>query len=99
MLWALLACATAVCEVDLDQDGVDRKSIQSFDPSRSMAQIDFQNAEAELLGTDGGGAELISHVLDRAAILMAFEQLGTAQACFDATKALWTVSAKGCAGP
>lgn len=72
--------------VDLDQDGVDRKSIQSFDPSRSMAQIDFQSAQAELLGSDGGGAELISHVLDRAAILMAFEQLGTAQACFDATK-------------
>ena len=21
MIWALLACATAVCEVDLDQDG------------------------------------------------------------------------------
>ncbi|MEE3326615.1 MAG: acyl-CoA dehydrogenase family protein [Myxococcota bacterium] len=72
--------------VDLDQDGVTRKSIQSFDPSRSMAEIEFRDAQAELLGTDGEGEALISHVLDRAAVLMAFEQLGSAQACFDATK-------------
>ena len=72
--------------VDLDQDGVARKSIQSFDPSRSMAEIEFNGAEAGLLGTDGEGEALISHVLDRAAVLMAFEQLGSAQACFDATK-------------
>ena len=72
--------------VDLDQDGVTRKAIKSFDPSRSMAQIDFANAKADLLGSDGEGAALISHVLDRAAILMAFEQLGSAQACFDATR-------------
>jgi len=72
--------------VDLDQDGVTRKTIKSFDPSRSMAQIDFREANAELLGGDGDGETLISHVLDRAAILMAFEQLGSAQACFDATR-------------
>jgi hypothetical protein len=51
-----------------------------------MARIEFDGAAAELLGEDGNGAALASHLLDRAAALMAFEQLGTAQACFDITK-------------
>jgi len=73
--------------VDLDADGVSRESITSFDPSRSMAHIEFSNAAAELLGEAGQGGALAEHVLDRAAVLMAFEQLGAAQACFDGTKA------------
>ncbi|MFP6640136.1 MAG: acyl-CoA dehydrogenase, partial [Myxococcota bacterium] len=72
--------------VDLDANGVERKSIRSFDPSRSMAQIEFDGAAADELGNDGDGAEMTSHVLDRAAVLMAFEQLGSAEACFDMTR-------------
>jgi len=71
--------------VDLDTEGVSRESITSFDPSRSMARVEFSDASAELLGKPGEGAALVSHVLDRAAVLMAFEQLGAAQACFDDT--------------
>ncbi|MCS5635522.1 MAG: acyl-CoA/acyl-ACP dehydrogenase [Myxococcota bacterium] len=76
--------------VDLDGDGVEREPITSFDPSRSMARVTFDGAAADLLGEAGGGAELASHLLDRAAALMAFEQLGTAQACFDITKEFTT---------
>ncbi len=72
--------------VDLEGEGVQRESVTSFDPSRSMARIQFDGAAAELLGEDGNGEALASHLLDRAAALMAFEQLGTAQACFDITK-------------
>ena len=72
--------------VDLDASGVKRTPLKSFDPSRSVAQIDFADTPAELLGEDGKGAELAAAVLDRAAVLMAFEQLGAAQACFDGTK-------------
>lgn len=72
--------------VDLDADGVARKAIQSFDPSRSVARIDFDGAACELLGEEGRGAELTAQLLDRAAVLMAFEQVGAAQACFDGTK-------------
>jgi acyl-CoA dehydrogenase len=72
--------------VDLTGKGVTRKTLQSFDPSRSMARIDFDSAPAELLGQEGRGAELASQLLDRAAVLTAFEQLGAAQACFDGTK-------------
>jgi alkylation response protein AidB-like acyl-CoA dehydrogenase len=72
--------------VDLDGDGVLRDGIGSFDPSRSQAQITFDGASAELLGKDGDGAALASKILDRAAVLMAFEQLGAAEACFESTK-------------
>ena len=73
--------------VDLAGKGVARKALRGFDPSRSVARVDFDGARVEPLGTEGRGAEQAAHLLDRAAVLMAFEQLGAAQACFDATKA------------
>ena len=76
--------------VDLKAEGVERSALTSFDPSRSMARIDFSGAPAELLGEDGGGAELTEQILDRAAVLMAFEQLGAAQSCFDTTRQFTT---------
>ena len=72
--------------VDLEGDGVARSSVGSFDPSRSMAKIEFDGAPATLLGTAGGGAELASRVLDRAAVLVGFEQLGGAERAFEITK-------------
>ena len=72
--------------VDLDQDGVDRSSVGSFDPSRSMAQIQFDGAQASLLGNAGEGAALTDKVLDRAAVLVGFEQLGGAERAFEITK-------------
>jgi alkylation response protein AidB-like acyl-CoA dehydrogenase len=72
--------------VDLTGDGVTRETIGSFDPSRSQAQIRFDGAAADLLGKDGDGAALTAALLDRAAVLMAFEQLGAAEACFESTK-------------
>ncbi len=72
--------------VDLDQDGVTREPVGSFDPSRSMAQIRFDGADASLLGTAGEGAALAERVLDRAAVLVGFEQLGGADRAFEMTK-------------
>ena len=72
--------------VDLDIEGVTRTPLKALDPSRSIAKLDFDNAEAELLGEEGQGAALTSTLLDRAAVLMAFEQVGAAQACFEATR-------------
>jgi acyl-CoA dehydrogenase len=72
--------------VDLDADGVLRESTDSFDPSRSMAKLEFNGAPAEVLGTAGGGEALAHHILDRAAVLMAFEQVGGATRAFEITK-------------
>lgn len=70
--------------VDLEGSGVSRQTVTSFDPSRSVAKIDFEGAPAEALA---GGPELLEHVLDRAAVLMAFEQLGGAARSFELTQA------------
>ncbi len=72
--------------VDLDQAGVTRTSVGSFDPSRSMARIEFKGAAASVLGKEGDGAALADRVLDRAAVLVAFEQLGGAERAFEITK-------------
>jgi alkylation response protein AidB-like acyl-CoA dehydrogenase len=64
--------------VELSADGVQRESLDSIDPSRGQARLVFNGAPAELLGARGDGWHIATQVLDRAAILMAFEQLGGA---------------------
>ncbi|CAN5495930.1 acyl-CoA dehydrogenase family protein [soil metagenome] len=62
--------------VDLKGDGVEAKALQNVDPSRQQAEIVFKNAKAELLGAANEGWSILSRVLDRAAVLVAFEQVG-----------------------
>jgi alkylation response protein AidB-like acyl-CoA dehydrogenase len=62
--------------VDLTGVGVERKTLSSIDPTRGQAEITFSNAKAEPLGRPGEGWSLLTQVLDRAAVLMAFEQVG-----------------------
>lgn len=65
--------------VDLGGEGVTREEVETVDPSRRHARITFANAPAEALGAPGNGEALIARVLDRAAVLFAFEQVGGAQ--------------------
>jgi len=67
--------------VDLNGSGVSREAVKTVDPSRSHAQITFKDAPAEVLGQEGEGWANIQKVLDRAAILTAFEQVGGADTC------------------
>ncbi len=71
--------------VDLDGDGVERTAVRSLDPSRSLASIRFTGAPAQRLGGGDGGA-MAQNVFDRAAVLMAFEQVGGAQRAFEITR-------------
>ena len=64
--------------VKLDGDGVGREVLESIDPTRDQARITFDGSPAELLGTKEDGWHIASVVMDRAAILLAFEQLGGA---------------------
>ncbi|MBR1217592.1 acyl-CoA/acyl-ACP dehydrogenase [Bradyrhizobium sp. U87765 SZCCT0131] len=64
--------------VDLKGKGVSRKTLANVDPSRNQAEIVFDNCEAEPLGASGEGWSTLMRVLDRAAVLMAFEQVGGA---------------------
>jgi hypothetical protein len=64
--------------VELAGRGVSRKSVASLDPSRNQAEIVFDGAAAEPLGAPGEGWSLATRLLDRAAVLLAFEQVGGA---------------------
>ena len=72
--------------VDLTAQGVSRLATDSIDPTRQCAEITFENAPAELLGEEGRGWPLLQSVLDRTAIIQAFEQVGGAQRAFEITK-------------
>ena len=72
--------------VDLNAAGVARKRQDSIDPSRKRAMLTFNDAPAELLGTVGEGWQLQRQILDGAAVLMAFEQVGGADACLAMAK-------------
>lgn len=70
--------------VDLNGAGVQRQTLPSIDPTRSQARIDFSQAEAEPLGAPGAGLAIVDAVYDRAAVLMAFEQVGGADVALQA---------------
>ncbi len=78
--------SVTLCLVELNQDKVSRSAIQTLDFSRGHAMLEFDNAAAEALGEGTVAWSSFEALLDRAAVLMAWEQLGLAdkaleQAC------------------
>ena len=59
--------------------------LQTLDPTRPAARVTFANVPAERLGSEDGLAAMQA-VLDRAAVLLAFEQLGGADKCLEMAK-------------
>ena len=72
--------------VDLKAAGVKRTDCETLDASRSHSDITFENAAAETLGAVGEGWANQNRVLDKAAILMAFEQVGGSDVCLAMAK-------------
>lgn len=64
--------------VALDQPGVTRSTVKTLEPTRSHAEITFSNAAGERLGAAGEGGTLLGQLMDKMAVLFAFEQLGGA---------------------
>ncbi|MGA0605418.1 acyl-CoA dehydrogenase family protein [Phenylobacterium sp. VNQ135] len=73
--------------VDLSAGGVTREALKTLDPTRDAAKLIFDGAAAERLGAAGEGLSLLEQVLDRAAVLIAFEQCGGADRCLEMAKA------------
>jgi alkylation response protein AidB-like acyl-CoA dehydrogenase len=80
---AVVVAREGLALVDLEGEGVERAPLSSLDPSRSQAKVTFQNAPAEPL--QAGWPEL-ERLLDRAAVLSAFEQVGGAERAFEMTR-------------
>jgi alkylation response protein AidB-like acyl-CoA dehydrogenase len=69
--------------VDLNDPGVLRTALESLDPSRGAARLNFSDVAVELVGGAGEGYALVEHIFNRAAISIAFEQLGGADRCLE----------------
>ena len=78
---------TALYLVDLDDAGVVRETLQTLDPTRGVARLHFNGAAAERLGEAGEGLSMAEAVLNRAAVLLAFEQVGGADRALEMAKA------------
>ncbi len=66
-----------------DAAGLTRTPLVTLDLTRKQARLDFDGAEATLVGSDGAGWSVLSTVLDLAAVALAAEQVGGAQRCLD----------------
>jgi alkylation response protein AidB-like acyl-CoA dehydrogenase len=64
--------------VDMKAGGVEARALTNIDPSRGQAELTFRNCKAEPLGPANDGWSIVSQILDRAAVLIAFEQVGGA---------------------
>lgn len=69
--------------VDLQEGSVERSPLELFDPSKDACELRFDGAVAHPIGAPGEGWALAERVLQRLAVLAAFEQVGGAQAALD----------------
>ena len=69
--------------VDLGGEGIVREAQRTLDFSRNHARLRFADAPCEPLGADGEGWRLTQQLLDRAAVLFAWEQIGGADAALE----------------
>jgi len=76
---ARTGAGTSLFTVAGDAAGLTRTPLATMDQTRKQAKLDFDGVEATLLGTDGAGWDVLSTVLDLAAVGLAAEQVGGAQ--------------------
>jgi alkylation response protein AidB-like acyl-CoA dehydrogenase len=65
--------------VDGSASGLTRTALSTMDQTRKQAKLEFSKTPATLIGTEGGGWQVLSTVLDLAAVGLAAEQVGGAQ--------------------
>ena len=58
--------------------GLERRRLESMDPTRKLARLTFSGVEAELLGEEGAASAPVAATLDIAAICLANEMVGGA---------------------
>ncbi|MCU0269344.1 MAG: acyl-CoA/acyl-ACP dehydrogenase [Acidimicrobiales bacterium] len=69
--------------VDGDAAGLTRTALATMDQTRKQAKLEFAGVEGRLVGEEGAGWDVLSTVLDLAAVALAAEQVGGAQKCLD----------------
>jgi acyl-CoA dehydrogenase len=83
---AVVVASNGLYLVDLAQDAVTVTDVSTLDPTRGHSRIDFAGAHTEPLGDPADGWALTEKVLDRAAVLFAWEQVGGSEASLEMAK-------------
>jgi len=66
-----------------DAEGVQRRALETLDPTRAQASVSFDGVAGVPLTTAGRGAAAAAAGLDVALVVLAAEQVGGAAACLD----------------
>jgi len=74
---------TSLQLVDLSSTGVTIEHQENIDESRGHFSISFNNVETKLLGDEVSGWELYETLINQAAVLFSYEQIGGSQASLD----------------
>ena len=80
---ARTSAGVSLFAVDGGASGLTRTALSTMDQTRKQAKVEFDNTPARLIGADGAGWNVLSTVLDLAAVALAAEQVGGAQKCLD----------------
>tara|TARA_A100000164_G_scaffold381313_1_gene432351 strand:+ start:2983 stop:4104 length:1122 start_codon:yes stop_codon:yes gene_type:complete len=72
--------------VDLKDSSVTVSPQKNLDTSKSFFKVEFADTPSQLLGESGQGWLYLQHLLDQAAVLFAFEQVGGSQAALEMAK-------------
>lgn len=75
--------AASLYLVDLSAGGVERAALHTIDDTQPHAALSFAGVVGEPLGARGAADAILARLKARAAILLAFEQVGGAEACLD----------------
>ena len=78
--FAIVLSKNGLVLVELNQKGVSKKRVETIDPARKHAELTFNDATAELLGSESDGWRLLERLYDAAAVYFAFAQVGGAEA-------------------
>ncbi|MFD7205479.1 acyl-CoA dehydrogenase family protein [Streptomyces sp. NPDC059893] len=70
--------------VESGAPGLTRTRLDTLDPTRRLARLDLDAVPATRVGAEGDASAYLRTVLDLAAVALAAEQVGGAQACLDA---------------
>lgn len=76
-------CGVSLFTVDAAAPGLTRTPSVTLDQTRKLAVVEFEQTPARLIGAEGGGWRVLQRTLDFAAVALAAEQAGGAQAALD----------------
>ena len=75
--------SVSLCVVELNSDNVEITAQRNIDESRGYYSVSFNEVNAEIIGDEESGWSNLEKIMNHAAVLFSFEQIGGAQASLD----------------